>query len=498
MRSLNEIAQSIDFASDASDEALLLRLSSECEKRLTAARGEDRAHLRYYQANAHAGIMDCRRKDLGYAWNWEQPDGVRVILLLRQAIAEPSFKTLNKVYVCQIRTNLASRLNELGRPIAANEQWLKVEAIIPNFAKSLASRARGLESYARVLYDVGHRNWLLRAARDSFDKALDPHAFWESSDRNIHALRLTERRDEIVRHLESIGFDGSLDLNKWPLGSTKTERSYRSWCLRERLFLNPLNDAYVDTVAATDVIHLPDHVYPKGGPPRFPDYYNLLKQEYISARYRLYRSIHEREPAFIMRETHMLDSGEAQLLGHFTEELRSSYRSTYAIFGKVALFLNDYLNVGLQEGAVSLSRLWRENPKQPGVRPLFKGRENWPLRGLYFLSRDLVDEEFQDGAEPDASDLADLRKRLEHRFVSLHQSARDGTSDTHASVSLGLFEQKTLRLLKVAREALIYLSFAVHREERLRQSGASGSSQLRPVLKPKQIRSFFRPGSGCS
>ena len=163
-----------------------------------------------------------------------------------------------------------------------------------------------------------------------------------------------------------------------------------------------------------------------------------------------------------MREAHMLDSGEGQLLGHFTEELRSSFRSAYAIFGKVALFLNDYFSVGLQEGAVSLSRLWREHPKKPGVRPIFKGRENWPLRGLYFLSRDLVDDEFSGAAEPDASNLADLRVRLEHRFVSLHHAACDGTSDMHASVSLSLFEHKTLRMLKLAREALIYLSLAVH------------------------------------
>lgn len=495
MRSLNEIAQLIDSASDLDDEALLSRLAGECEQRLTVASGEDRVHLRYYEANAYAGIMDCRRMDPAYAWNWEQPDGVRVILLLRQAIAEPSFKKLNKVYVCQIRTNLANRLNELGRPIAANEQWLKVEEIIPDFAKSLASRAQGLGFYARVLYDEGHRTWLLRTARDLFDKALDPHAHWESDDRVTYATRITEQRDEIARYLDSIGFDESLDLNKWPLGSTKTERSYRSWCLRERLFLNPLNDAYVDTVAATDVLHLPDHVYPTEDSPRFPDYYNLLKQEYISARYRLYRATHVREPAFIMRESHMLDSGEAQLLGHYTEELRSAFRSAFAIFDKVALFLNDYLNMGLRERAVSLSRLWRDKPKHPHVRSLLVGRKNWPLRGLYFLSRDLVDKEFQDSAEPDASDLADLRKRLEHRFVSLHHSACDASTDMHTIVPLDQFEQKALRMLKLAREALIYLSLAVHREELSRPPGTSTSSELRHVFQPRQVKSFFRPGS---
>ena len=70
------------------------------------------------------------------------------------------------------------------------------------------------------------------------------------------------------------------------MGATEDERSYRRWCLRERLFLNPLNEAYTDSVAATDVLHLPSHTYGIEDAPRFPAYYNLMKQEYISARYR--------------------------------------------------------------------------------------------------------------------------------------------------------------------------------------------------------------------
>ena len=53
----------------------------------------------------------------------------------------------------------------------------------------------------------------------------------------------------------------NFDLNQRSLGATQEERSYRHWCLRERLFLNPLNEAYTDSVAASDVLHLPSHIY---------------------------------------------------------------------------------------------------------------------------------------------------------------------------------------------------------------------------------------------
>ena len=51
----------------------------------------------------------------------------------------------------------------------------------------------------------------------------------------------------------------------------------------------------------------------------------------------------------------MLDNGEGQALGHYTEDLRSAFRSAYAIFDKVGLFLNDYFQIGLEPGKVSFA-----------------------------------------------------------------------------------------------------------------------------------------------
>ena len=112
--------------------------------------------------------------------------------------------------------------------------------------------------------------------------------------------------------------------------------------------------------------------------PRFPAYYNLLKQEYVSARYRLYRATHEDDPEFLMRDVLMLDSGEGQALGHYTEDVRSAFRSAYAIFDKVGLFLNDYFQVGLEPRQVNFRRVWYENPRRDGseVRPVFKNHQN--------------------------------------------------------------------------------------------------------------------------
>lgn len=484
---LNDLAHAIDLASDLGDVAELRQLGKECERRLVFAEGEDRVLLQYYQSNTYSAIITTKQHDMEYIWSWEHPDAIQNVLLLRRAILEPAFENIDPIIACQIRTNLANQLNSLGRPIAANEQWLIVLDAEPRFAKALANRALSVAFYAGNLYDHNHTSILLAAARSLFDEALDENAIWESGDRNSISPDLVKKRQEVQNHLISVSYDEGFDLNQWSLGSTEEERSYRHWCLRECLFLNPLNEAYSDSVAATDVLHLPSHTYSVHDVPRFPTYFNLLKQEYISARYRLYCAIHRSRPTFLMRDVLMLDGGVNQALGHYTEDLRSAFRSSYSLFDKIGLFLNDYFQIGLKPREVTFRGVWSERTKNGvfRIRPMFKGRHNWPLRGLYFLSKDLFDVEFKEVSQPDAANLAKLRQQIEHRFLSFQHHKVGESTEIHELMSIGDFQDRTLRLLKMAREALIYVSLAMHCEEVNRQDGPNRGTKF--TIQSKQL-----------
>ena len=490
MTILEDLGKAIDEASDKGDERLLRQLGSRCEKKLEVAVGEDRVYLLYYQANVLGSIISLQREEETDIWDWEQSDGIQNVLLLRQAIMEPAFATINPTVSCQIRTNLAYRLFVLGRPVAANEQWLKVNEIEPHFAKALGGRAKAVAHYAGVLYDEGHKQILLAHAESLIDSALSPLAVWESGDRDAVAPGLIDFRNDIIEYLTSVAYEHN-DLNQWSLGKTEAERRYRQWCLRQRLFLNPLNDISTDSVAATDVLHLPSHVYEISEKPRFPAYFNLLKQEYVSARYRFYRATHEDDPEYLMHDVLMLDSGEHQVLGHYVEDLRSAFRAAYALFDKIGLFLNDYYRVGLDPGRVSFRQVWHKM-LSGSLGSILNNQRNWILEGLYFLSKDLFDESLTAVAEPDANDLAELRNKIEHRFVSFQRSPNGKNTDTHLLISMDDFVSKTKRILKLARESLIYLSLAMHREEILRQEVKGENGSQTGVFKPQRVVSFRR------
>ena len=248
-------------------------------------------------------------------------------------------------------------------------------------------------------------------------------------------------------------------------------------------------------MAARDVLHLPDHVYRIREVPQYPAYFNLLKQEYVSASFRLYHAIHEEDPDFLMRDVLLLDSGENLIFGHYTEDLRSAFRSAYSILDKIELFINDYFEIGRKASKVNFRNIWysKPHPKHPEFWPKFSSSRNWPLRGLFYLSKDLFDESFKEVAEPDASDIAGLRNQVEHRFLGFQLISNGKDDQTHRIVSLGEFQDKTLRMLRIAREALTYLALAMHREEELREEENDSSGIPRVSVAPRPIKAFRRP-----
>lgn len=468
MLTLNEIAIAIDAALDNQNLEELEKLAEQCQQQFSKFEGKDRALLKYFEANAYGAINQIQNKnDANYAWSWERPHTVAELLALRQAIIEPDFDELDEYRRCQIYTNLGNCLNTLGRFVEALEAWNKALTICPVFAMAAGNKGHGLAYYARAVYDEGHKDIIFAAARDSFAITLGK-ALWDVTERQAARPGFKRLHDQLSEMLIEIKYDEDRDLDQWSLGETEPEKHYRRWCLDHQLFLTPLNDVLNSSVAVRDVFHLPNHQYDVSDTVRFPSYFNLMKQEYVSARYWLYKSFEEPGANFVDKGVRLMDGNDGVRYGHHAEELRAAFRGAYSIFDKVALFLNEYFGVGLAPNQVSFRNVWYEK-KIP--RAALVERRNWPLRGLYYLSKDLFDEELNLVATPDARQIAQLRNRNEHRFLSLQKFVTGETSsdDVHQYILIGDFQDRVLRTLRMARAALIYLSLAMHREEELRK-----------------------------
>jgi len=326
--------------------------------------------------------------------------------------------------------------------------------------------------YAEALYDIGHRCVFAYHAHRELTEAVALIA----SHPHLGDPRLSENfstsAEAIARHFDLNAIAKSYRPEDGHLGRSKHERAYRHWCLSNTLFLNPLNDVDKAPISAHDILNLPSFTTSLGEPPVVIGMFNELKQAFASARWLLWEGMQARGIHFSDHGVMLFNTLDYPSYGLAVEKLKMAFRLSYSLFDKIAYFLNYYLQLGQQEHKVYFRSIWREQNGKV-LRERIAGSRNWPLRGLYWLSKDLFEEGMKDSIDPEARELANLRNHLEHRYLKIQEyslSTCSQNSPFHDPVARTIsrtdFERKALRLLQLARSALIYLSLAMHHEER--------------------------------
>lgn len=450
------------------------------------------AVLEYFRANAWGWRYALRRSKTDDVWTWEQPELQAELLHLRRALTGDDFADLPAQRQCEILTNLGNVSSTLGRFIEANGYWTRALEIDPRFWMARGNRGRGLWDYLKALYDPDHqRVFALRAHGDLLAALVGIDRDPALGNPEV-APAFADRAAEIGRAIDVDRLERWYDPDRPPLAE---DVDYRRWCVAETLFLNPLNDADRRPVAARDSLVLPAFSAALDEPPVLFGVFNQLKQEYVSARWLHYEGWRANGPHPSDLEVTLTNTLDYPCYGLGVEKLRIAYRMAYSLLDKTAFFLNRYLKLGIPPNQVYFRTIWREKPGDP-IRPQLADSRNLPLRGLYWLSKDLFEPGVKAVTEPDARALYELRNHLEHKYVKVHDLGPfppepDGPKDMFfddfaCALNRRDFEAKGLRVLKLARAALIYLALGMHIEEG-RRSGSKGATRL---TMPMTLESF--------
>ena len=493
---LNHLARLIDLAFvfkhvDGTKRAL--QVGEEISKRsLTPAQT---AILNYYLSNAWANRRQLDRPAGQDEWKWEQPEVERQIIHLRRALGSDGFQELDPLRRCQILTNLGNLLNMVGRFVEAIRYWDEALAFLPSFGMAQGNRGYGLIFYAQALYDDGHQPIFLRHAHAGLRTALssDPDDVYgvDPWARDGFGEKVEWLESTLVSEFLSLG----TQMEEFPLGDSEDEIRYCRWCLHNRLFLNPLNDLGPYSIAARDVLTTPSIVVKPGEGMHFQGFYNQLKQEYASARYLYYEGTTSTTPHFSDKGVLLMNTLDYPCYSLAVEKVKMAFRMSYSLLDKVAYFLNHYLALGIPERKVNFRSFWYDKQERKrGLLPGFDVCDNWPLRGLFWLSKDLFEDapEFRECLEPDAQELDSVRNHAEHKYLKLHDILWSGPTDEGRafggrpdrlafSVYQSHFAAKALRLLTMARAALMYLSLAIHAEEKKREQARPQNGLVLPM-----------------
>ena len=465
------LGNAIDTAFDTKDQVGL----SDCITRAVSLQNEhissdEKAVLDYFIGNAWSDLDGIVNKSSINIWQFERVEHTNAIKAFRRCIStENTSLEIQKGVFLQAYTNLGNMFSESGRVIYAIELWkcaLDIESV---FAMAGCNLGHGLLYYANYLYDTNHKAILLRHAYSLFKKYIDKpgiHQFAKQAfEYDLNWIQGILTDDYLSK---------SNNFREYSLGRSIKEKTYKNWILANSLFLNPLNDIYNDTAIAHDIISLPNMMVKDYSAPVFHGFYNQIKQEYITARYLFYNykyELYEDDLHYSDKDRNLVDTLDYPQYGYRYEQLKNSFKMLYSIFDKIGYFINEYYKLGIDKDKVYFRNVWIKDGK---INPIIENLNNKPLRGLYFLSKDFYskDMEYLELTDPEARKIAELRNNVEHKYCKIHWfkpdiSEGESRYDTLSySINETDFSDKTLKLLKCVREAIIYLSLSIHVEEK--------------------------------
>ncbi len=396
-------------------------------------------------------------------WAFELKELEKQIVNLRSALIyfDNVDDDFNK---CQILTNLGNLLSHIGRFSESLQYWQSALEINSEFPMAIGNIGFGLFHYARVLYDPGQRDLFLKLSYKYLSQAIEYDIYEEAKNAFRSII------EKLTSHYDKKELKNLPNFNDFDIGDEESEVLYRKWCLENHLFLNPLNDIITGNIASHDCLHLPPITAGLDDPPTFHTIYNQIKQEFVSARYLFYEGINFKENHFSDKGNLQMDTLDYAVYSLNTEKVKIAYRLFYSILDKIAYLLNLYLKLGFKPSSVSFRKIWYEYQKSKpiGLNKKITESQNWAFRGLYWLSKDFYESNLSlSSMEPDAKELSKIRNFLEHKSFKIVDIGETKWADAGYTylINRSDFEDKTFKLLRLVRAAIIYISLGFNIEE---------------------------------
>lgn len=479
---LERLAKTIDNALDNNKEDILNKFVTEYSAKIETLK---KAYGFYLIANAYNGIRKIKhKKNINQIWSLEQEEVFKEIYFLRKAIKQEDFNSIGLELKLGIYVNLGNSFSHYGRTINAIKYfdkaialkfWYKNVVNHPNYFMALINKAKALEDYSNLDYDNRHKEYFIKFAYKLYKEAL---TLFEKN-KNVYYIDLSIVNEILKRVHFYNKFEGIEDIEyfeTYEIKFSKNENEYRKWCLSNKFFLNSMNDLGNYDISTYDPLNLPNLITKiDEGFPKTITNFNQIKQEFITFRHLLFEGLHEKTPKYYDKETSITDDYDYNLYDINIEKIKIAFRGFYSIFDKIAYFLNEYFNIEIQENQIDFRKIWFN--KERKINNKFNELNNLALRGLYLISKDLFfnnnDEQskkFIEVLEPEAQAINDIRNHLEHKFISIKIFKSDLLDEKERKRNFSITEdelkEKTIHLAQLAREAIIYLSFAIHNEEK--------------------------------
>ena len=363
-------------------------------------------------------------------------------------------------------TNLGNALKATGRYVASIDSFFNALSIEESFSMASLNLSRTLLDYSFLQTRKYEEQYYQHASYYYLE-------YTKKYDYNLENLEYLSglKKAFSIFHKDYINnfLTKELKLPDYYVDNEK-ENIYRDYIGLFRLFLDPCAEILADPCFLVDSLVLPFNA--EEGKDEFIGLFNQLKSEYIHARYLWYISEDNKQKYFFEKDIDLVDIKDTANYSYNDTLMRMSFRIIYSAFDRIGFFINEYFNVGLKGSNVSFKNIWKEELKGRNGKiyftipnPLKNHLYNVGLKALYWLQKDLVDKKEVCVTDPHSMIMFEMRNNMEHNVLrTVDDLAINKTSKFTTFVTEGQIEHNAFRILKLFREALIYLVIAVNED----------------------------------
>lgn len=361
----------------------------------------------------------------------------------------------------EVKTNIANELDKFGRIIEAIDLWncdfsLKGDTpFVSSYHKGFA-----LLKLSKYINDLGHaeryefeaykifKNLLLKIDKSSHKQLVKS---FKGNKRIKHFIKWGDVAYKVKKNLEDF-----VDTENY----SEEEQKYREWCLKNKLFLNHLNDLTTSIIANQDIIQFPTH---STGPTRIPYFsaaFSAIKREYCFARFMAFEAVNEIHPSYENKKLYLVDTLDWVRYEGYIEKLKTSLRLAFSVLDSLANLMYHYF----------LNKELRENVGFTGtfIKKHFSNFDNQFIDSLYWLALDLTDIEENSkrwpAPNPDGKMIRQIRNAMEHNWLRVSdrmETKREDDDFAKFVITSDGLKDITLKTFKLVRSAILYFVLAV-------------------------------------
>lgn len=401
-----------------------------------------------------AVLMECAHLSIRHQLqtDWNSPMKQRQLFLFENLLGQFRGKVPPEVWN-RLCLNYAEALLQTGRSIDALSL---LDLIIEKEGEPFSERQNAERGWSLVLYSTFLRDKSDKAEALHTARGLLQRSQKEISDPNGRGLygerlKLAER---MLGQLGAVDVTGGYTLNLFE----GRDKLYREWSAKHRLLLNDTNDIDPEKTSTLETFRYRHAGDDKDRAAFLEGFLQSLTQEFTAIRWTLFEAFEETDRP-------STEGGYDR-----NEQLKAVYRQAFALFDKIALFLNHYYRLEVELPKISMQRIWfeEENPKKP-LKPFIKDTKNDALKALYWLSKEFYGYERSDRQSLPMIRGIQLRHQLDRSFMQVVDTATEAVKEGELrkhQITKKELERTAMTMTSKTRNALMYLRYALGFEEK--------------------------------